>query len=111
MDIRKVQEKIGKNNISIYHEKIGKKKWILAKCLLCCEFEEAKKFSKNGLVYIAHGVWCDTEEKKENYYNLFSNSHQAAAEAKELKLKWKNLDINHPWLNIKKKKVKLQFKI
>ena len=64
-------------------------------------------------------VWCILlmeydviqRKKKENYYNLFSNSHQAAAEAKELKLKWKNLDINHPWLNIKKKKVKLQFKI
>merc|ERR1712082_386203 len=50
LDIRKIQEKIGKNIISIYHEKIGKKKRILAKCLLCCEFEEAKKFSKNGLV-------------------------------------------------------------
>ena len=44
--------------------KLERKKLILAKCLLCCEFEEAKKFSKNGLVYIAHGVRCDTEEKK-----------------------------------------------
>ena len=63
LDIRKVQEKIGKNIISIYHEKIGQRKRLLAKCLLCCEFEEAKKFSKNGLVYIAHGVRFDTEEK------------------------------------------------
>ena len=101
LDIRKVQEKIGKNIISIYHEKIRQRKRLLAKCLLCCEFEEAKKFSKNGLVYIAHGVRCDTEEKK-NYY-LFSNSHQAAAEAKELKLKWENLDMNHSWLKVIKK--------
>ena len=94
-------KKIGKNIISIYHEKIGKKKLILAKCLLCCEFEEAKKFSKNGLVYIAHGVQCDTEEKVMKIIDhLFSNSHQAAAEAKELKLKWENLDMNHPWLNV-----------
>ena len=54
LDIRKVQEKNGQNIISIYLEKIGKKKQMLAKCLLCCEFE-AEKFSKNGLVYIAHG--------------------------------------------------------
>ena len=32
-------------------------------------------------------------KKKENYYHLFSNSHQAAAEANELKLKWENLDM------------------
>ena len=78
-------EKIGKNIISIYHEKIGQRKRLLAKCLLCCEFEEAKKFSKNGLVYIAHGVRCDTEEKIMKIIDhLFSNSHQAVAEAKEL---------------------------
>ena len=43
LDIRKVQEKIGKNIISIYHEKIGQRKRLLAKCLLCCEFEEEAK--------------------------------------------------------------------
>ena len=92
--------------------KLERKKLILAKCLLCCEFEEAKKFSKNGLVYIAHGVRCDTDEKTMKIIDhLFSNSHQAAAEAKELKLKWENLDMNHPWLKVFKKRIKLQLKI
>ena len=54
----------------------------------------------------------DVIQRKKNYYHLFSNSHQAAAEAKELKLKWENLDMNHPWLKVKKKKkIKLQLKI
>ena len=52
-------------------------------------------------MYIAHGVRCDTEEKIMKIIDhLFSNSHQAAAEAKELKLKWENLDMNHPWLKV-----------
>ena len=40
------------------------------------------------MVYIAHGVRCDTDEKIMKIIDhLFSNSHQAAVEAKELKLK------------------------
>ena len=53
------------------------------------------------MVYIAHGVRCDTDEKIMKIIDhLFSNSHQAAVEAKELKLKWEKLDMNHPWLKV-----------
>ena len=53
------------------------------------------------MVYIAHGVRYDTDEKIMKIIDhLFSNSHQAAVEAKELKLKWEKLDMNHPWLKV-----------
>ena len=35
--------------------------------------------------------------------HLFSNSHLASVEAKELKLQWENLDVNHPWLKVLKR--------
>ena len=67
LNINKIQNKVGKEIISVYSEKIGSRKRLLAKCNICSQFEEqAKKRSRNGTVYIAHGVRCDSEEKFKN---------------------------------------------
>ena len=92
LDVNKIQDKVGKDILSVYHEKIGSRKRLISKCLICSKFEEdAKKHSRNGIVYLAHGVRCDSEEKLVKIIDYFrSNAHQAAVDASKFKELWEN---------------------
>ena len=105
LNIDKIQGKVGDDILSAYHKKIGSRKRLLAKCLICNEFEEdAKKCSSNGTVYIAHGVRCDSEEKLTRIVDHFrSREHAAAVDAKKFKELWENQTLSHPWLRILQK--------
>ena len=105
LNINKIQNKVGKEIISVYSEKIGSRKRQLAKCNICSQFEEqAKKRSRHGIVYIAHGVRCDSEEKLKNIIDhLHSEIHQAALDAKKYKELWDSQDLNHPLVRVLKK--------
>ena len=109
LDVNKIQEKVGKDILSVYHEKIGSRKRLISKCLICSKFEEdAKKHSRNGIVYLAHGVRCDSEEKLVKINDHFrSNAHQAAVDASKCKELWEKQSLNHPWLRILEKQDKL----
>ena len=109
LDVNKIQEKVGKDILSVYHEKIGSRKRLLAKCLICNQFEEdAKKHSRNGIVYLAHGVRCDSMEKLVKIVDHFkSNAHQAAVDAKKFKELWKKQSLSHPWLRVLEKQNKV----
>ena len=99
LNINKIQKKVGNETISVYSEKIGSRKRQLAKCTVCSQFEEhAKRRSRHGVVYIAHGVRWDSEEKLKNIINhLHSEIHQAALVAKKYKELWDRQDQNHLW--------------
>ena len=105
LNINKIQNKVGKETISVDSEKIGSRKRQLAKCNICSQFEEqAKKRSRHGILYIAHGVRCDSEEKLKNIIDhLHSEIHQAALDAKMYKELWDSQDLNHPLLRVLKK--------
>ena len=102
LNIKKIQDKAGKETISVYHDKIGSRKRLLAKCKICSEFEEeAKKKSRHGIVYIAHGVRCDSNDKlKIIVDHLYSEMHKAAVDAKNYKELWDNHNYNHPWVRV-----------
>ena len=89
--MNKIQEKVGKDTLSVYHEKIGSRKRLLAKCLNCNKFEEdAKKHSRNGIVYLAHGMRFYPTEKLVKIADHFEgNAHQAAVDAKTIMELWK----------------------
>ena len=103
--INKIQNKVGKETLSVYSEKIGSRKRQFAKCNICSQFEEqAKRRSRHGIVYIAHGVRCDSEEKLKNIIDhLCSEIHQAALDAKKYKELWDSQDVNHPLVIVLKK--------
>jgi hypothetical protein len=105
LNINKIQNKGGKETISVYSEKIGSRKRQLAKCNICSEFkEQARKRSRHGIVYIADGVRCDSEEKLKNIIDyLHSEIHQAALDAKKYKELLDNQDLNHPLVRVLKK--------
>ena len=98
-------KKVGNETISVYSKKIGSCKRQLAKCNVCSQFEEqAKRSSRHGVVYIAHGVRCDLEEKLKNIIDhLHSEIHQAALDAKKYKELWDRQDQNHPLVRVLKK--------
>ena len=89
----------------VYKEKIGSRKRLLAKCSICSEFEEhAKRKSRHGIVYLAHGVRCDSEEKLKNIVDhLFSEMHKAAVDAKDHKEMWDSQSTSHPWVRVLQK--------
>ena len=96
---------MGNETISVYSEKIGFRKRQLAKSNVCSQFEEqAKRRSRHGVVYIAHGVRCDMEEKLKNIIDhLHSEIHQAALDARKYKELCDRQDQNHPLVRILKK--------
>ena len=77
--------------------------------MICSKFEEdAKKHSRDGIVYLAHGVRCNSEEKLVKSINHFrSNAHQAAVDASKFKELWEKQSLSHPWLRILEKQDKL----
>ena len=78
----------------------------LAKCNICSQFEEQAKLkrSRHGIVYIAHGVRCDLEEKLKNIVDHFHcEIHQVALDAKKYKELWDSRDLNHPLVIVLKK--------
>ena len=105
LNIKKIQDKVGKEALSVYSNKIGSRKRLLAKCSICSKFEEdAKKKSRHGTVYLAHGVRCDSEEKlKRIVDHLYSKMHKAAVDAKNCKELWDNQSQNHPWVRVLQK--------
>ena len=105
LNINKIKKKVGNEAISVCSEKIGSRKRQLAKCNVCSQFEEqAKRRSRHGVVYIAHGVRCDSEEKLKNIIDhLHSEIHQAALDAKKYKELWDRQDQNHPLVRVLKK--------
>ena len=99
-------KKAGTDILSLYQEKTRKanekhsKTRSLVKCLVFSEFEEnAKRFSANGQVYIAHGVRCDGKKKLQDIVDhLHRSPHAAALERKKLSTEWASNSTNHPWL-------------
>ena len=79
---------------------------------MCSKFDEdAKKHSRNGIVYLAHGVRCDSEEKRIKIIDHFrSNAHQAAVDASNFKELWDKQSLSHPWLRILEKPDNVQWK-
>lgn len=49
LNINRIQGKVGNDVLRVYHEKFGSRKRLLAKCLICMEYEEdVKKCSSYG---------------------------------------------------------------
>ena len=105
LNIRKIQDKVGQETILVYSEKIGSRKRQLAKCNICFQFEEeAKKRSRHDIVYLAHGVRCNSEEKlKKIIDHLFSDMHKAAMDAKTCTELWESQNLNDPWVRVLQK--------
>ena len=92
LDIKSIIRKAGEDILSLFQERVpsGSKSKLktrtLVKCLVCDEFEEeAKQFSSNKKVYMAHGVRCDGKKKLQDVVDhLHGTPHAAAMERRTL---------------------------
>jgi hypothetical protein len=87
LDANAIVLKAGTDVLRMYMSKdsgAGRNRMMIL-CQICKEYEEeAIRWSRNGVVYLANGIRCDGEKKlKEVVDHLLSSSHKAVLEKKK----------------------------
>lgn len=104
--LRKFKRKhAGKGIFFVYKKKTVSRNRLLAKSSICSEFEEhGKRKSRHGIVYLAHGIRYESEEKLKNIVDhLFSAIHKVAVDAKHYKEISDNQSTFLPWVRVMQK--------
>ena len=70
----------------------------MVKCLVCSEFEEAKRNAGNKQVYLADGAHYTGKNQQDIVDHLHGAPHAAAIEMKKLHSRWSASSSDHPWL-------------
>ena len=71
----------------------------MVKCLICSEFEEARRYAGNIKCTWLMVFVCDGKKKLQDIVDhLHGASHASGLEMKKLSIQWSNNSMNHPWL-------------
>ena len=90
--------------LEAYHALKNSRKRTHVRCKTCEEYiQEAKKFSKNGLVPIANGIRADGDDRlKLIIDHVQSEVHKAALQRQKMDIEWSKGSDKHPWLKVLK---------